>query len=93
MGIIASLENERSRSNSFVRSKSSGPSARLLVVRSARLTRIHVAQTEDVAMRALDLAGAWRSTHDRVRGRRPNQFDWLMLLLSFATVAWIVLTR
>jgi len=41
-------------------------------------------------MRAFDLAAGSRG-HGRARGRRPNQFDWLMLFLSFATIAWIAL--
>jgi hypothetical protein len=29
----------------------------------------------------------------RIRGREPNQFDWLMLLGSIATIGWIVLAH
>jgi len=27
------------------------------------------------------------------RGRGPSLFDWLMLVFSFATIAWIVMTH
>lgn len=47
-------------------------------------------------MRRQDLVSLWHSAQDgnvRVRGRRPNQFDWFMLIWSFVMVAWIVLAR
>ena len=47
-------------------------------------------------MRRQDPVSLWRPAQEGnvgARGRRPNQFDWFMLISSFVMIAWIVLTH